>query len=120
MAVALPLEGNQLRRTAELPPPVAAAIDAANAGDIGAFLASFTSGGVVDDWGREFIGPEQIAAWSEKEFIGVQVALQVVDVKSSAGETIVTAEVGGNGFNGPSHFVFRVKRERVSRMAIRA
>jgi hypothetical protein len=31
-------------------------IDAANNGDIDAFLAGFTADGVVDDWGREFRG----------------------------------------------------------------
>jgi hypothetical protein len=28
--------------------------------------------------------------------------------------------VGGDGFNGPSHFTFSVKDERVTRMTIRA
>ena len=30
------------------------------------------------------------------------------------------AQVGGNGFNGPSHFSFRVDGDLVSRMTIRA
>jgi hypothetical protein len=33
---------------------------------------------------------------------------------------VVTAEVGGEGFNGPSHFSFVVDGDRVSRMTIRA
>jgi hypothetical protein len=32
----------------------------------------------------------------------------------------VNAEVGGRGFNGPSHFSFRLDGDRVSRMTIRA
>ena len=36
------------------------------------------------------------------------------------GFTVVSAQVGGNGFNGPSHFAFRVSGDRVSRMTIRA
>lgn len=45
-----------------LPPPVAAAIDAANDHDFDAFIACFTLDGVVDDWGREFRGPDEIRA----------------------------------------------------------
>jgi len=36
------------------------------------------------------------------------------------GETVVTAQVGGSGFNGPSHFGFTVDGDKVSRMTIRA
>ncbi|MFT7024852.1 MAG: hypothetical protein ACJA07_003973 [Rhodococcus sp. (in: high G+C Gram-positive bacteria)] len=41
----------------ELPGPVRAAIDAVNANDFSAFSASFTSDGVVDDWGVNFAAP---------------------------------------------------------------
>ena len=34
--------------------------------------------------------------------------------------TTVTATVGGDGFNGPSHFTFAVSGDRVARMTIRA
>jgi len=33
---------------------------------------------------------------------------------------VVTAEVGGDGFSGPSHFSFLVEGDRVARMTIRA
>ena len=106
--------------TSELPRPVQAALDAANAGDLDAFLASFTADGVVDDWGREFAGPAAIAGWSDGEFIGRQVTLAVTGVETSGDDVTVTAQVGGNGFNGPSHFTFRVAGDRVQRMTIRA
>ena len=104
----------------DLPAPVAAAIDAANAHDFDAFIACFAPDGVVDDWGREFRGPRQIRAWSDTEFIGVRVSLEVTEVSSRNGTTVVTAKVGGDGFNGPSHFEFEVEAERVVRMTIRA
>ena len=104
----------------DLPAPVQAAIDAANRGDTDAFLAVFTPDGVVDDWGREFRGPDAIAGWSEKEFIGVEVSLEIEGVASSGDETTVSAQVGGKGFNGPSHFTFRIVGDRVARMTIRA
>lgn len=106
--------------TSPLPRPVQAAVDAANANDLPAFLASFTPDGVVDDWGREFRGPDAIAGWSDKEFIGAQVSLEVTDVATAGDDVTVTAQVGGTGFNGPSHFTFRVAGDRVSRMTIRA
>nr|WP_042180352.1 nuclear transport factor 2 family protein [Kibdelosporangium sp. MJ126-NF4]CEL14344.1 hypothetical protein [Kibdelosporangium sp. MJ126-NF4]CTQ88711.1 hypothetical protein [Kibdelosporangium sp. MJ126-NF4] len=101
-------------------PAVLAAIDAANDNDRDAFLACFTEDGVVDDWGREFRGAERIGQWSDSEFIGKQVSLDVTDVDTRDGEVMVTAQVGGNGFTGPSHFSFTVDGDKVSRMTIRA
>jgi hypothetical protein len=106
--------------TTELQAPVRAVIDAANNGDLAGFLAGFTDDGVVDDWGREFSGAARIRAWSDAEFIGKQVSLAVQSVQILNGETVVSAQVGGNGFNGPSHFAFQVSGDRVSRMTIRA
>jgi len=102
-----------------VPAPVQRLLDAANAGDVDAFLLALTDDGVVDDWGREFRGADRIRAWSDDEFIGKQVSLDVTQVVERDGQTVVTAQVGGNGFNGPSHFSFRISDERVSRMTIR-
>ena len=104
----------------ELPAPVAAALAAANADDTDAFLATFTPDGVVDDWGREFRGADAIRAWSDREFIGVDVTLDVTGSTSDGGATTVAADVGGRGFNGPSHFTFELDGDQVVRMSIRA
>jgi hypothetical protein len=106
--------------TVSLPAPVQAVFDATNAGDTSAFLAAFTADGVVDDWGREFRGYAEIQRWSDGENIGVQATWTPTGITSGGGEHVVTATVGGNGFNGPSHFSFRTDGERVSRMTIRA
>ncbi len=106
--------------TIDLPAPVRAAIDAANAHDTDAFLAVFTPDGVVDDWGREFHGPAKIRGWSDREFIGVKVRLQVSQVAIEDVNVVVTAQVGGDGFNGPSHFTFQVEGSQITRMTIRA
>ncbi|HST66012.1 MAG TPA: nuclear transport factor 2 family protein [Mycobacteriales bacterium] len=100
--------------------PVRAALDAANRGDVEAFLDAFADGGVVDDWGREFGGRDAIRGWSDAEFIGKQVSLDVTAVEQDGDRTVVTAQVGGNGFNGPSHFSFDVAGDRLSRLTIRA
>jgi hypothetical protein len=105
---------------ADAPPePVARLLKAANEHDTDAFLASFTGDGMVDDWGREFAGAEAIRGWSDEEFIGVDVALTVTSVTTDADLTTVTADVGGSGYNGPSHFMFAVRDGLVSRMTIR-
>jgi hypothetical protein len=104
----------------DVPAPVQRLLDAANANDTDAFLSAFTTDGVVDDWGREFHGAEAIRGWSDREFIGVRVSLEVVGVEREGEDVVVTAQVGGEGFNGPSHFTFAVEGERVARMTIRA
>jgi len=103
-----------------LPVPVKTLIDAANRADIDRFLGGFTADGVVDDWGREFTGRAAIQRWSDAEFIGVRVSLTATEVTERDGEYSVTALVGGDGFNGPSHFSFRLEGPLVSRMTIRA
>jgi hypothetical protein len=103
----------------EVSKPVRTLIDAANAGDSAAFLAAFTAEGVVDDWGREFRGADEIEQWSNGEFIGMDVSLQVDEVEADLHRTIVLATVGGSGFNGPSHFTFETQGNLVSRMTIR-
>ena len=101
------------------PEPVARLLQAANEHDTDAFLAGFTHDGVVDDWGREFAGAEAIRGWSDKEFIGVDVTLVVVGVTTQGDTTTVEAQVGGSGFNGPSHFTFAIRGGLVARMTIR-
>jgi hypothetical protein len=104
----------------EPPTPVRTLLDAVNRGDTDAFLACFTADGVVDDWGREFRGAQAIRSWSDGELIGVRASLDVTGVVEQGGTVVVTAQVGGDGFNGPSHFSFDLDGERVSRMTIRA
>jgi hypothetical protein len=103
-----------------VPDPVRAVLDAANSGDVEAFLDCFEEGGAVDDWGREFAGREAIRRWSDAEFIGKQVTLEVTAVEQQGARTVVSAQVGGNGFNGPSHFAFDAAGPKVTRMTIRA
>jgi hypothetical protein len=105
--------------TPSFPQPVDRLLKAANEHDRAGFLASFTEDGVVDDWGREFAGADAIDGWSEREFIGVEVTLDVKEVSTDGDDTTVGAEVGGRGFNGPSHFTFRVHGDLVERMTIR-
>lgn len=105
--------------TTSLPAPVAASIVATNAGDLQAFLDAFTPDGSVDDWGRVFTGPDAITGWSDNEFIGKNVTLDVTKVTTTDADTVVIATVGGDGFNGPSTFTYTVSGDKLSRMTIR-
>ena len=53
--------------TDKLPAVVQASIDATNAGDLKAFLATFDADGAVDDWGRVFVGNSAITRWSDND-----------------------------------------------------
>jgi hypothetical protein len=104
----------------EVPGPVAAALNAANDGDIERFLDAFAVDGAVNDWGRVFTGHAAIRDWCNREFIGVRVSLEVGESVTSEDVTIVAAQVGGSGFNGPSHFAFTVDGGRIHLMRITA
>lgn len=103
-----------------VPPVVSEALEAANAHDTELFLDAFAASGSVDDWGRTFTGRDAIRGWSDREFIGLGVTLDDLVFVEIPGGVAVRARVGGDGFNGPSTFTFRVVDGLVDRMAITA
>jgi hypothetical protein len=103
-----------------LPAAIERFIAAANKGDVAAFLALFPADGVVDDWGRRFTGHPAIRRWSDAEFIGKQVSLKVTSFEQNSNTVGVMADVGGNGFNGPSRFTFVLDEDKVREMRITA
>ena len=44
--------------------------------------------------------------------------LEVTGVRTEGATTVVSAQVGGNGFNGASEFAFEVSGDRVALMTI--
>jgi hypothetical protein len=104
----------------ELPLPVRRALHAANAGDDGEFVASFVPGlGYVSDFGREYHGAAAIRQWSDSEFIGKKVAVDVLtSYVREDGDIVVIVEVGGEGYTGPSTFTFQVRDELLASMRI--
>ncbi|WP_149361623.1 nuclear transport factor 2 family protein [Lolliginicoccus suaedae] len=105
--------------TSKLPAAVQQLIAATNSGDVEGFLGSFSDDGVVDDWGREFHGRQAIKEWSDREYIGKQITLDVTHSAVAGDSATVTTIVGGNGYNGPSTFIFDISGAQVSRMTIR-
>ena len=80
----------------ELSPPIAAFVDATNAHDTPAFLATFTKDAIVTDDGHKYSGSAEIKYWSDRQYIGTQVILDVTEVDCRDGKTVVTAKVDGN------------------------
>ncbi|WP_394940364.1 nuclear transport factor 2 family protein [Psychromicrobium sp. YIM B11713] len=105
--------------TDQAPEPVASFIEAVNRHDEEAFLSAFSEHGVVDDWGREFSGREQIKRWSDKEFIGSRGTLNVQEVNSTAEGITVIGDWRSNHANGLSKFSFEVDGELITKMTIR-
>jgi hypothetical protein len=103
-----------------VPAPVADFIDAINRQDTAAFLAFFPVDGIVNDWGSRYVGHEAIRRWSDREFIGAQALLAVIDVNHAGDEVNLMADVTSKGFNGPSRFVFVISGALVRELRITA
>lgn len=103
----------------EIPEPVASFIGAVNANDEEAFLNAFADEGSVDDWGRTFLGREQIKSWSDKEFIGAKGTLAVETVERDGAAIVVIGDWRSTYANGRSKFTFDVAGDRIVTMTIR-
>ena len=104
----------------ELPAPIRAFVDATNAEDDDAFVAAFTDDATLDDWGREFSGPDGIASWNRTDNIGVHARFEVVDVQAgdAPGAWVVTLTVSGEGHNGTGPMTFMVRDGKIARLVI--
>ncbi|MEO8529529.1 MAG: nuclear transport factor 2 family protein [Pseudolysinimonas sp.] len=105
------------------PAPIQRMIDATNAGDHDAFLATFTADAVLVDWGKEFSGTDSsgtdsIAAWDESDNIGRKAHFRVADVEKDGDAWLVTLDVTGAGFNGTGNFRFMLTDDLIARMEI--
>lgn len=102
------------------PRVITAFVCAVNAGDTEAFLALFDKRGVVDDWGTRYVGHQRIRAWSDRELIGAKATLAITSSEQHGNEVSMLAQVGGNGFNGPSRISFTMDGTLVKEMRITA
>ncbi|MBF9072775.1 nuclear transport factor 2 family protein [Streptacidiphilus fuscans] len=86
---------NTHTRTTVLPDVVAAYIDAVNAFDVDAVMATFADTAVVNDAHHEFADPAAIRAWVSREIVGDKVTMDVTEVVSRPGLTILRARYDG-------------------------
>ena len=106
--------------TGSLPSIIEKLIAAANAQDTEGFVGAFTPGAVIDDWGHQVVGHDEIRAWNEGEFTGPDVRIDVTRVER-AGQTIVLTVLTSRGTSrSSSHVAFDIDDGVVTRMTIRA
>jgi len=103
-----------------IPTAVRRVLTAIDEQDTDAFVAAFAQDGFVDDWGRQFRGPEQIRSWSDNELIGKHATFSATQVSTPGNPITLLTQVGGDGFNGPSHFTFSVQGDEIASMTITA
>jgi hypothetical protein len=104
----------------QVPAVVREALEGANIHDTSRFLRCFAADAAVDDWGRVFTGHEQIRRWSDAEFIGKNVILSDLRFTGEGDHIVVAANVGGDGYTGPSTFTFTLREGEIRLMRITA
>lgn len=85
-----------------LDPAIAALVEAINAGDTEAFVASFSADGQIDDWGRILRGADGVREWARTDAIGRNAQMSVVDVVVAGDVTTVHFDWTSDRFNGRS------------------
>lgn len=86
---------------------VAANIQAINAHDLDAFVATFTDDAYVNDARRQINGIDAIRRWASKEIIGDSVTIEPREVSEHYGEIIVSGKYDGtyDKTNVPSELI---------------
>lgn len=85
-----------------LPPALQSAVDAINSGDEDAFVAAFSSDGVVNDWGRILTGADGVRSWARSDAIGAQARMTVVAATIRGDTTQIVFDWTSRVFNGRS------------------
>ncbi len=74
---------------------VADHLNAVNAFDVDAIIATFAEDAYVNDNKREFVGPDAIRRWVTKEIVGDHVTIDPREVLDHHGDTIVRGAYDG-------------------------
>ncbi|MFZ4896512.1 nuclear transport factor 2 family protein [Plantibacter sp. Mn2098] len=83
-----------------LPASLREFIEATNAAEPLRFLAVFSDEAIIDDWGRKFVGHDEIASWDQTDNIGVRAQFELVDYAVLAGDHVLRLRVTSDRFNG--------------------
>lgn len=105
----------------ELSQPIAAYVQAANAQDTAALLATLTTDAVIKDEGHEYRGHDEIREWSQKTNREYQAVLDVTAVQQMGEETVVTALVSGTFEGSPLvlHFHFTLRDGKIAMLTVK-
>lgn len=80
----------------QLPQPIETHFNATNTDDASTFLSIFAEDAVVFDAGKEYHGKAAIKEWSDRDYFGVRLRLEVTNVVQDTKEVVVTAKSDGN------------------------
>lgn len=106
----------------QLSKPVKMHFQATNADDPVAFLSIFADDAVVVDAGKEYHGKNAIKEWSDRDYFGVHLRLEITNVVQDTTEIVVTAKSDGDydkrGLPDPLYldFHFTVEGDKVTRL----
>jgi hypothetical protein len=105
---------------AAVPAVIQEFMDATNAGDTERFIAVFTDDAYLNDWGREFHGPDGVRSWNETDNIGMQSRFDLVSIEpgSGADEYTATIKVASNRFNGTGPFKFTLRDGKIAGLVL--
>lgn len=81
--------------TTKLSGVIADHVNAINANDLDAIMATFADDAYVNDNRREFVGLADIRKWVEKEVVGDHLTIDVTEVIDHYGDTIVRGRYDG-------------------------
>ena len=101
-----------------LPTAVQRLVDAINAADTEAFVAAFTPGGFVSDWGTVKAGPEGVRAWAGSDAIGAGARMTVLSAQTEGDTTRIRFGWRSSVFNGESDGIFVVSGDRLASFTI--
>ena len=105
-----------------LPAPVAAYIAAQNGDDFTALAHCFAENAVVQDEGRTMKGLAAIQQWKMETKQKYHHTVEPLAAVQKDGKTVVTARLTGDFPGSPVElqFVFRLERDKISSLKIRA
>jgi ketosteroid isomerase-like protein len=103
---------------AQIDGPVREMIEATNAEDRDRLLAAFAPDAVLVDFGRRFVGREEIGGWSDLENIGTHNRITATNISPSSEEVEVEIEVTGDGYNGTGLLSFALDGDQITTLQI--
>jgi len=103
-----------------VPPVIQEFVDATNAADTERFVATYTDDAYLNDWGREFHGPDGVRSWNETDNIGMQSQFELISVVpgSADGEYTANIMVTSNRFNGTGPFKFKLRDGKIASLVL--
>lgn len=93
-------------------------IDAINAADIDAFVASFAPDATINDYGRVLTGDSGVRSWADSDAIGVGARMSLIEAGTNDGITHLVFDWSSRLFRGRSEAFVAVRDGLVSEFRI--